>query len=148
MVKGRKPMPVEQKLLLGNPGRRPIPDDSTMQLLPKAEEAPQPIRPLEEPGLAMWARVWDSGIGWIYPDSDIEILQLTCELIDERVSLAQALRGSTDPAERRSLRQLDAQIVSNLSLLGFTPTDRSRLGVARIQAESKLDKMRRRRDEK
>lgn len=148
MTKGRKPMPLEQKLLLGNPGRRPLPDDSTMQLLPAAESAPEPIRPLEESGMAMWSRVWESGISWIYPDSDIELLQLTCELIDERVSLAQALRGSTDPAERRSLRQLDAQIVSNLSLMGFTPTDRSRLGVARIKAESKLESMRRRRDEK
>lgn len=148
MPKGRKPMPLEQKLLLGNPGRRPLPDDSEMQLLPAVTEMPEPLRELEEPGMALWARVWDSGIGWISADSDIEILQLTCELIDERVSLAKALRGSTDPAERRSLRQLDAQIVSNLSLMGFTPTDRSRLGVARIKAESKLESMRRRRDEK
>ena len=46
-----------------------------------------------------------------------------------------------DPKLRRGLRELDKQIVSNLSLLGFTPSDRTRLGVAEVKAQSKLEEL-------
>ena len=32
-------------------------------------------------------------------------------------------------------------IISNLSLLGFTPTDRSRLGVAEVKRETKIEEL-------
>jgi len=32
-------------------------------------------------------------------------------------------------------------IVSNLSLLGFTPADRSKLGVAEVKAQTKLEEL-------
>ena len=48
---------------------------------------------------------------------------------------------NNDPTERRGLRSLDAQIERNLSLLGFTPADRSRLGVAEVRAASKLEEV-------
>jgi len=38
--------------------------------------------------------------------------------------------------------------VSNLSLLGFTPSDRSRLGVAEVKTESKLEELMRRKAER
>jgi len=44
--------------------------------------------------------------------------------------------------DRRSLRELDRQIVSSLSLLGFSPSDRSRLGVAEVKARSALEELR------
>jgi hypothetical protein len=48
----------------------------------------------------------------------------------------------TDDARlRRGLRELDRQIISNLSLLGFTPSDRSKLGVAEVKAMSKLEEL-------
>jgi len=50
-----------------------------------------------------------------------------------------------DATMRRGLRELDRQIVSNLSLLGFTPSDRSRLGVAEVKAKSKLEELMERR---
>jgi hypothetical protein len=40
------------------------------------------------------------------------------------------------------LRDLERQLVANLSLLGFTPTDRSRLGVAEVKKISKLEVLR------
>ena len=42
---------------------------------------------------------------------------------------------------RRGLRELDKLIVSNLSLLGFSPTDRMRLGVAEVKKQSKLEEL-------
>jgi len=35
-----------------------------------------------------------------------------------------------------------------LSLLGFTPTDRMKLGVAEVKVESKMEQLRRRQDER
>jgi len=46
---------------------------------------------------------------------------------------------------RMALRQLDKQLVSNLSLLGFTPSDRSRLGLVQVNAKSKLEELMERR---
>lgn len=148
MTKGRKPTPLEQKKLLGNPGRRPLPDDAELVVLPAASSVPEPLRPLEAAGLSLWNRVWESAQAWVSPDTDVDLLQLTCELVDERVELRELVRSSGEWRDRTGLRSLDSQIVSNLSLLGFTPADRSRLGVARVKAESKLEAMRRKRDER
>jgi len=49
-----------------------------------------------------------------------------------------------DPSDRKvnmSLLETEKMIQSGLSLLGFTPTDRSRLGVAEVKAKSKLEQM-------
>jgi hypothetical protein len=46
------------------------------------------------------------------------------------------------------LRELEKNITNSLSLLGFTPTDRSRLGVAEVKAKSKLEELRAKRDQR
>ena len=66
---------------------------------------------------------------------------MTCEMVDERWNLRVKVMQSDDAVMRRGLRELDRQIVSNLSLLGFTPSDRSRLGVAEVKAKSKLEEL-------
>jgi hypothetical protein len=40
---------------------------------------------------------------------------------------------------RASLRELDRQLISQLALLGFSPSDRSRLGLTEVKKESKLE---------
>jgi hypothetical protein len=71
----------------------------------------------------------------------MELLTMTCEMVDERWNLRVKVMQSDDATMRRGLRELDRQIISNLSLLGFTPSDRSRLGVAEVKAKSKLEQM-------
>jgi len=66
---------------------------------------------------------------------------MTCEMIDERWNLRVKVMQTDDARLRRGLRELDRQIVSNLSLLGFSPADRSRLGVAEVKAASKLEEL-------
>jgi hypothetical protein len=82
------------------------------------------------------------GQTWLSPSTDIELLLMTCEMIDERWNLRIKVLQDNRPEERRGLRELDKQIVNNLSLLGFTPTDRSRLGVAEVKRVSKLEELR------
>jgi hypothetical protein len=66
---------------------------------------------------------------------------MTCELLDERWNLRIQVMSSNRPDERKALRELDRQLVANLSLLGFTPTDRTRLGVAEVKRQSKLEEL-------
>lgn len=147
-TRGRPPKPLEQKRLLGNPGKRALPKSDSIQLLPRAVELPEPTRPLGKPGRELWDRVWTSGVAWISPDTDSEILLMTCELIDERWNLRARVLKEEDSRDRRNLTQLTKLIQENLSLLGFTPADRTRLGVAEVKAASKLEELMARRNER
>jgi hypothetical protein len=143
---GRPTKPLEQKKKLGNPGKRPIPKSQDLQQLPSITDIPSPPRPLLQPGLELWTRIWGTGAQWISPQSDLEILIMTCELVDERWNLRIKVMQTDDSRMRRGLRDLDRQIISNLSLLGFTPSDRARLGVAEVKVRSKLEELMAKRD--
>lgn len=141
MPAGRPPKPIEQKRALGNPGKRALPDKNEIQILEQVEETPEPPRPLLKYGQDLWNRIWSVGATWVSNRTDIELLVMTCEMVDERWNLRAKVMRDEDPADRRGLRELDRQIVSNLSLLGFTPSDRARLGVAEVKTKSKLQEM-------
>lgn len=141
------PKPVEIKRKLGNPGKGVLPKN-TMALIP-IDGIPEPPRQLFEAGLEMWNRIWSMGQLWISPQIDIELLLMTCELIDERVRLRTFVwNGEGDWHDRKALRDLEKNLVNNLSLLGFTPTDRSRLGVAEVKAKSKLEELKMKREQR
>lgn len=140
---GRPPKPIEQKRALGNPGKRPLPQEGSLVLLPSMYEIPEPPRPLvTEAAKALWTRTWSMGQTWLSPQTDIELLLMTCEMVDERWNLRIKVLQDNRPEERKGLRDLERQLVANLSLLGFTPTDRSRLGVAEVKKISKLEALR------
>lgn len=141
MPAGRPPKPIEEKRRLGNPGRRPLPEAGALQILPGAAAIPEPSRPLLKPGRELWDKVWEQGLNWISPNTDSELLLMTCEMVDERWNLRVKVMQSDDNKSRRALRELDRQIISSLSLLGFTPSDRTKLGVAEVKAASKLDEL-------
>ena len=145
MPAGRPSKPIEQKRLLGNPGKRAMPNENEVVLLQQVEGTPEPPRPLLKYGNDLWERVWSMGATWVSQNTDLELLTMTCEMVDERWNLRVKVMQSDDPKMRRGLRELDKQIVSNLSLLGFTPSDRSRLGVAEVKAKSKLEELMERR---
>jgi len=138
---GRPPKPIEQKRLTGNPGKRALPNQNQMVLLPAADILPEPSRPLMKYGREVWDQVWAVGVNWISPNTDIELLLMTCEMVDERWNLRVKVMQSDDSKLRRGLRELDRLIINNLSLLGFTPTDRSRLGWAEVKTKSKLEEI-------
>lgn len=110
-------------------------------VLARANTIPEPRRPLLKYGQELWDMVWSLGANWISPQTDSELLLMTCEMVDERWNLRIKVMQTDDPKLRRGLRELDRQLVSNLSLLGFSPTDRSRLGVAEVKAASKLEEL-------
>ncbi|NBS61545.1 MAG: hypothetical protein EBT26_05840 [Microbacteriaceae bacterium] len=148
MPSGRPSKPIEVKRKLGNPGQRKLPEQSQLQLFDPISKVPEPARPLLKYGREFWDKVWANGLQWISPNTDAEILLMTCELIDERWNLRVKVMQTGDWRERRGLRDLDARIISNLSLMGFTPADRSKLGVAEVKAISKMEALKRRADER
>lgn len=148
MANGRPPKPNEVKRKLGNPGKRALPSQAEVQLFEPVSSIPEPARPLLKYGQEFWDKVWANGLQWISPNTDAELLLMTCELIDERWNLRVRVLQSNDWRERKALRDLDRSIVSNLSLLGFTPADRSRLGVAEVKAISKMEALKRRQVER
>lgn len=142
MPAGRRPTPVERKRVRGNPGKRPLPKPRESVELELVEVLPDPPRLLGPAGMALWERAWTAGRSWI-GRTDLELLLIVCEQTDERVALRMSvLQASGDLDRRRALRDIDKQIVSNLSLLGFTPTDRTRLGLAEVKRVSKLEELR------
>lgn len=147
MTAGRPQKPVEQKRLLGNPGRRPLPDPAVVQVLPAVTEIPDPPRPLGKPGQDLWDRIWLSGAAWISPQTDLELLLMTCEMVDERWNLRIKVMQTDNMQMARRVDNLARLIVSNLSLLGFSPTDRARLGVAEVKRLSAVEELRAKRDQ-
>jgi hypothetical protein len=93
----------------------------------------------------MWDRVWAIAQTWVSPASDIELVQILCEAIDERLILRAQVLAGADWRDRVALRNLESSITSMLGSLGFTPIDRTRMGVAEVRRESKLDQLRARR---
>jgi hypothetical protein len=148
MPAGRPAKPTEVKRKLGNPGRRPLPNQQEIQMFDPVVSVPEPARPLLKYGREFWDKVWLNGLQWISVNTDSELLLMTCELVDERWNLRVRVMQSNDWRERRALRELDDRIIRNLSLMGFTPADRSRLGVAEVKAISKMEALKRRADER
>jgi hypothetical protein len=148
MPNGRPPKPTEVKRKLGNPGGRKLPNQDVIQMFEPAVSLPEPSRPLLKYGREFWDKVWLNGLQWISVNTDSELLLMTCELVDERWNLRVRVMQSNDWRERRALRELDDRIIRNLSLMGFTPADRSRLGVAEVRAISKMEALKRRADER
>jgi hypothetical protein len=108
---------------------------TSVVLLPPVDGPPEPPRPLGPEGRRLWARVWEAGRSWLAP-SDLDLVLLLCETMDERVVLRlHVLRAGDDFdwRDRVALRHLDEQISRLLSALAFTPTNRSRLGVAEVR---------------
>ena len=139
---GRPPKPVEQKRRSGNPGKRPLP--ATTIAIPTSPVVPIPHRPLGPAGQQFWERVWAVGFTWISPQMDIELLQIVAEQIDERVALRMRVLKQGDWRDRSALRALDSQVLDCLSLLGFTPVDRARLGFVEVKIKNELEEFRKR----
>lgn len=131
--------PAEVKKLIGSRAYKP---SAAVSALPAIYDVPVPSRPLGETGELFWNRIWTTGSIWISPNTDIDLLLMTCEMFDERDLLRDYVLQNLDAwHERSALRELDKAIARHLSLMGFTPTDRMKLGVAEVKTRSKLEQL-------
>ncbi len=147
MPAGRPPKPIEQKRLLGNPGGGRLPDPSNVIALPKLNNPPEH---LSESAKDNWYEIINVA-PWV-ANTDGKLLLELCEKMELKRDLQEKLKQSeyvlyTDKGYAYAnplfgmLSTTTSDIVKLLSLLGLTPTDRTKMGVAEVKARSKIEEL-------
>jgi len=158
--RGKRREPIEKKRRRGAEVRGalaaiPVPEFAlaTVSLADVPDAPPH----LGEYGRAYWSMFWDAGRRHLSEKHDSALLEKLCSAI-EQVALIEAWQGKdvtrwfyatangqlvTHPLIKQK-SELNAQITAWLSLLGFTPSDRARLGLAEIRVANELDQYRQR----
>lgn len=158
---GRPSKPVEMHRLAGNPSKKQLPNAPLPgEGLPSVDGVPTPPS-LGEDGLDLWVNVWQAGRAWLSPASDYALIKKLCEAEDEHEEIRRQL--STGVVERfyatsngqlvthplvTQLGNLRSQMTAWLAAIGFSPADRSRLGLAEVRVRDELDDLAKRRIER
>ena len=155
MPRGRPPKPIESRRIVG----RTAHTDSGGRRLPVAREitvtdavAPGPPNDLGERGSAEWVKIWAAGSAWLAPNIDYPWIEMVCRAYDDIEAFRGKIqadgliqKGSMGQVVShpliQSVRQAEGTIQRCLSILGFSPTDRARLGLVEVKRESKLQSM-------
>lgn len=151
MPAGRPPKPIEQKRRTGrSPGRdsggRKLPEAGVVVALPMADGVPDCPSDFGLDAVRLWARVWQAGITWVSPTSDMEAVEQACRLADDIAVARHRYRATTDPKDGQMVVKLDTALAQALSRIGFDPAARSRLGIAEVKRVSKLEELLQRRN--
>ena len=79
---------------------------------------------------------------WVSSRTDFHLVEQVCRQMDRVAELREL--WISDPADRSlntTLLETEKAVQSGLSLLGFTPADRTRLGLVSARAKSKLEEI-------
>jgi P27 family predicted phage terminase small subunit len=140
--------PTELKRALGNPGKRKLPDQNKVTLLPQiSSQAPahltkaQKTKWTEIRTLAPWIAVTDEPLLTSLIEKMTRQKKLSTELkkstfvlyTDKGYAYANPLFGM--------LSTIETEIFKLLCQLGLTPVDRSKMGVAEVKARTKLEEL-------
>jgi hypothetical protein len=133
------PKPVELKAMLGNPGRRPILENEVVSVEFGAPVVPVSLGPS---GSSLWRTVYEAGELWVSSKTDVHLVEQVCRQMDRVAGLRELwLEDPSDRGVNTSLLETEKAVMSGLSLLGFTPADRTRLGLVSARAKSKLEEI-------
>lgn len=158
--RGAKAQPNEVKRARGNPGKRALPTPPSIDTaLANINVDGTPAVPewCDEFGAQVWVLLWGAGRRHLSDDHDAVLMSLLVEKLQERRRIREWLGDDVDrrwyttangqtvthPAVKQ-IEQMDAQITGWLSMLGFSPSDRARLGLAEIRIANDLDEYRKR----
>jgi hypothetical protein len=132
--------PAELKILQGNPGRRPVRTNDALAPLEYGYVEP-PVE-LGEVGKRFWDSIFGAGELWISIKTDTQLVQLVCEQLDRRELIKEQIQADpSDPTWYRQANEVEKAIVTGLSLLGFSPADRTRLGLVSAKTKTKLEEI-------
>ena len=158
--RGSKAEPVERRRARGARIRNglaasPVPGEALASV--DVDSIPEPPAELGEVGCGYWVAYWVAGRRHLSELHDGPLMARLCLNFDKIAEL-EAWLG--DDVERRwytspngqivthpavkQIEQMDAQNTAWMSLLGFTPSDRARLGLAEIRVANELDAFRKR----
>jgi P27 family predicted phage terminase small subunit len=141
-----RPKPTERKRRAGNPGKRPIREP--LAIVPATDGTPTLPVSLGPAGTELWRLIWNEASDWLAP-SDVPMVALLSQFADERERwLAMASEEGVTHTTRHGAirvhpgvaeaRRLEAAMISVLSLLGLSPSDRARLGLTEVRKLSGL----------
>jgi phage terminase small subunit len=140
MTKGRPPVPIELKQQRGTfrADRHNRALEQTSTSTPR--EIPKPPDYLSQNAKRFWQSAFLAP--WVNPEIDYTLILMCAEDMDMRDLICQ--RSKQDLSDFRlqvAARDWTRLVISYLSLLGFTPTDRARLGFKTPSSPSKLDEL-------
>ena len=159
---GRPPKPIEVKRRNGNPGQRRLPDKNKTVALEPAQGIPPVPMSLAETGRAMWTHIWGGPAqAWLSPQVDYIRIVTVCKLSDDIATYhADILKMGNlleEPIVTPTGMVVGTKIVPNplvkmrndalkildreLTSLAFDPVSRSRLGLAEVKRQSKLEEL-------
>lgn len=137
---GNPPKPAELKILQGNPGQHKIRTNDA--LAPLDYGYIEPPHELGIDGKRFWDSVFGAGELWISIKTDTQLVLMIAEAYDRRAKLMEMFwQNPADRPTNMSLVEIEKQIISGLSLLGFSPADRTRLGLVSAKTKSKLEEL-------
>lgn len=155
MPRGRPPKPVERirataRNTTHKADGRPLP--AVRETIVKDVMTPDRPGDLGERGASEWDAIWLAGSSWLAPAQDYRWVEIICRAYDDIEGFRAKVRadgliqkGSMGQVIAHPLigeiRKAEAQIMKALSTLGFSPSDRARLGLAEIKVRSKLEEM-------
>ena len=143
----RKPTELKKRIGTSRKDR----DKPALTVVEPVSITTEPPATLNHEGTQEWRHVL-SVCPWIGP-SDLRVLRLYCEALDRRSALLVMLAehgwvlftdkgyAYQNPAAG-ALATTETQITKWMNLLGLSPSDRGRLGVAEVKAQSALERIR------
>jgi len=140
--------PTELKRALGNPGKRKLPDESSIIVLPQLTN--QPPSSLNKEQKRKWSELRNLA-PWIAV-TDEPLLTSLIEKMTRQKKIARELKKSafvlyTDKGYAYPnplfgmLSTIETEIFKLLCQLGLTPVDRSKMGVAEVKARTRLEEI-------
>ena len=133
---GRPPTPTEVKRKRGTARPDRVANLGNLAAVPAVAAEPHDLDPA-----AVFELVMSGGRTWLAQTDSIALSMLR-ESLEERATLRAVVISSQSPDARKALRDLDKQIIGQLSVLGFDPAARARLGLAEVKAATKLEQLR------
>lgn len=149
MARRHEPIERQQRKARGDgrtPGGRELAKPA--YTLIKREDAPPMPRGLAVRGRKEWDKIWSSG-PWLNPDQDYawvemiaraydDIAQFRKQIVNDGLIVTGYAGQTTAHPLIAEIRKAEAVIQKCLSILGYSPTDRARLGMAEVKKETAL----------
>lgn len=108
---------------------------------------PDPPEGLGERGASEWGKIWAAGRIWLHPAEDYHWVEMISRAYDDIAEFRTEIEKTglivkgyagqmTANPLLREIREAESAIRKCLSMLGFSPSDRARLGLAEIKRQS------------
>lgn len=152
-MKGRKPKPTALKLLAGNPGKRPLPENEPQPAAPIGPRAPYAPRFLDEEGQKEWRRIVtcliDAGL---YTEVDRAALAMYCTAwsrwlaAERKIDEGEAVHITDKNYHHQSpwvsiANQRWSQLKAIMAEFGMTPSSRSRVTAVKPEEKDELQQL-------